>query len=1140
MANVSEKSLQTSTMPSVYVRKIVLEDGPSIAVKKSNAVDTSRRVRKKKTKDGKIQYEPSPMTKAVFTEQDGSLRSRVEVVIKEVVPAGPGRNNEGSWIYNRDEASLIKLKVIQSTNAQLSKYLVSSNFFNKCMVKIPPQFIEFVDYQQKEITLSPEGASRGKLSESWNDSTGNRIVGVYRTFTFDAPEIRPKHLTYFATCEFHSDQTNPQTEAVHSPVTIERVVNKSQPVENAAVYRTQEGQIWAGPVHYHPSQGWMEGAFHTSQTHGKLTREGVPNLKVHDLRILDDVAKLPITLVPQAGFESQKTDYFSDLYLTRDKNGRGLMVFNFDHINYIIDRSKFGALVETAAPGVRESIISRSPIMNLEVYRRRVVLRNGLNRLQSAAEVKYEFNPIDAEPEEIVISSADAGSRLKGVSKYNATGEYANRFVLLPSNTDPPSGYELTGDIKEIPTGARRLRSFSIGDIGISHITDGEYQYGVRLKVKDGTLQFLQTAINDFAKAISLVEKYARDSERPINYQKTLGRFTQRFWRQNSDQGGRIVEPWMGAIVKYIEVLDLATDITSVQKNLLSKALYSMISPYTGSPEGIFKFIGMMRTLESQIFQVAKISKKPHARDRSSLRQTKLSSGMDAEHLFNEVFDSNVLKGTGFDYFGVDSESSGIREITADSLRSRIDTELQRYAPTSMNADQVASMNPSLSSDQVTALVEDSDKYSHMAPAFLEMSNNRINLLSPNIDPLDYVAATAVVGNAIKNPAARSVSVPPSGKAVQALTTANQGASAERLGVLNALSVENIINLGIEIGTVEELDDDIASFSEPSSDYLWGDSPFATEVGAEPNLRIPVPTQEQDILSVASRLMTSELSVSPDAKVVPFSFDLSANNNFIDRRLRPNVQLATVEAQDAVTKAIAALPRQVRLLATAAEPLYGEANDANSNGFIYNFSMLRKIEYLSNYDDESLKRPHWRQLADNVLDNIEAPLLCRIKRYENSVTNVGEYNEVDQLPVYDEYFFITPRSQFSASRRGSILASGARVVVRPSIGTKSGFIRSSLTGGPSQEIVDQLFTYETAQVNLGLQTDYAMTRVPKAPANRFGSVSGVSTSTISVPSQPVVSPAAQSAPASTTRTMTSTAPAMTSAAPTPSTSGGSY
>ena len=1116
MANVNEKSLQTSPMPSVYVRKIVLEEGPAIAAKNLNVVDKSRRVKKKTSKGGTINYEPSPMTKAIFTEQDGSLQCNVEVVIKEVLADGPGSKNASSWLYNTSQANLIKLKVIQSTNLSLSKYLTRSNFFNKCMVKIPPQFTKFVDYEEKDITLSPAGTQRGKLSESWNDGTGNRIVGIYRNFTFKSPVINPEHLSYFVMCEFHSDNTNPQTESIHSPVTIERVLNKSQLVETAAIFRDARGQIWAGPVHQHPAKGWMEGAFHTSRAHGLLTREDVPNLKVHDLRVLDDVARLPISLTPNKKINPQKTDYFSDLYLTRDKSGRGLMVFNFHHLNYIIDQSKFGALVETAAPGVRENIISRSPIMHLEVFRRRVVLREGLNRLQSSAQIKYEFNPIDAEPEEIVVSTGGGGAGIRGMLKYNATGEYNNRFVVLPPSADPPAGYELYGEVTEIASSTQALRTFAVTDASVSQITDGEYQYGVRIKVKDGVSSFLDTSIADFASAISLVEKYARESERPINYQKTLGRFTQHFWRLNSDQRGRIVEPWMGAIVKYIELVDLVTDIADVQKSLLAKAIYSMISPYTGSPQGILRFIGMMRTLESQIFQISKIAKKPHTKNKSSISQSKPSVGMDIQHMFKEVFDSNVLKNTGFDYFGIDSNSVGIRQVNADSLRTRIDTELARYTPTTMNSDQIASKNPSLSANQVAALVSDSNTYTHMAPAFLEMSNSRINLLSQNIDPLDYVAATAVVTNVIKNPAARSVSVPPSGKAQQAFATANQGASADRLEVLNSLAVENIINLGIEIETLEEISNDAsASPDSPSGNFLGGKSPFSTGVGEQPNLRIPVPTTQQDILSVASRLITSELSVSPDAAKVPFSFDLSANDNFIDRRLRPNILLQSVDSQDAVAEAIGGLPRQVRLLAAAAQPLYGEQNDANSNGFIYNFSMLRSIEYLSNYEDGSLKRPVWRAMRDNVLDSILSPLLCRIKRYENPVTNVGEYNEVDQLPVYDEYFFIVPVSPAAAntSRRPT---SGARVLISRGAGRKSGFIRSSLTTGPVQEIASQLFRYEAAQVSLGLQTDYAMTRVPKAPANRFGSVSGVMTT--SAPAAAATATAAPS-PAVTTNPM---------------------
>lgn len=1090
MANVNEKSLLTSAMPSVYVRKIILEPGPSISTKRSTVVDKSRPVRKRRTKSGPLRYQATPMTKGVYNKQAGSLQTRLEVAVKDVVLKG--KNNQ-SWLFDDSQAKLIKLKAIQSTNLKLTKYLTRSNYFNKCMVKIPQRFTEFIDYEIKEMTLVPEGAARGKLSESFLTGTPNHIAGIYRNFTFNAPTSNPKHLTYFVVCEFHSDTNDLQQDTIHGPVVVERVISASSLVEESFIFKDANGSIWGGPVHYTKATGWMEGAFHGPHEHGSLTRERLPNLKVQDLRIFDEVAKLPITLAPNRATNMAKTDYLSDLYLTRDKDGNSLLLFHFNHLNYMIDRSKFGPLLKTSSSGVQQRILSLSPILNIEIFRRRVTLREGLNRLQSSAELKYEFNQMDPDPEAIVASTADRQRQLQSRSKYTATGEYYNRFTVLPTGQNPPAGYKFFGKIEEVAAYQETgLRTFSVVDADMAGITDGVYQYGVRIKVQDGTAAFLKRNMTELSRSAEMLEAYFASSERPAHFQRTLQRFTETFWRLYTNRGGRIVEPWLGAIVKYIEVLDLATNISGDQKYKLSKALYSVISPYTGRPSGILRFIEMVRVLETQVFQITNIAKESHAKDRSAISQTTINRTIDLEHQFPETFDSNVLKNTGFDYFGVNTTDVGILQLRAGTFKTRVDTELNRYAKTTFTAEEAVEASKSLSPTDVEVLAADGEKYTHIAPAYLEVSNTKINLLSANIDPLDYVTATAVVDSILKNPAARSVSVPASAPALGLMAMASQGASLERLTSLNSLAVENARSMGIEIDTIPELAEEAETQSElPSGDYLGGASPFAVATAAEPTVTVKQVSEDQDILAVASILGQSELSSSPNASKTPISFDLTRDDNFINRRIRPNLQMeGVVQAKGSMTAALQALPKQIRMLTLNKENLYGDEEDAQTNGFIYNFAMLRAVEYLSGYTGRSLKRPVWKLITSSVLDNIKVPLICRINRYNNPATNVGGYDKLDQLPVYNEFFLLAPEASGVSPALVKPIISGAKI----SSATRSrpgGFIRSSLLRSPAKEIAQELFRYENAQRSLGLQTDYALTRVPKAPANKFGSTAGV-------------------------------------------------
>ena len=1110
MAKVNENSLSTSLMPTAYVRKVILDSGSSLSTKAVNVVDKSRPTKKVRQKDGTLTYEPPQVQPSTTSSeaQTESLNARIEIVVKDVLI---GKEGQQSWLFRESEASMIKLKVIQSANVNLSKYLTNTPYFNKCMMSIPPVYNRFIDYEIKEITLQPEGAARGKLSVAWNEGTGNRIAGIYRNFTFESPTLNPEHLTYFVFCEFHSDQTESQENATHSPVIVERVIDSGRIVKDSYVFRDSADRIWAGPVHYHPSSGWMEGAFHGPHQHGRLTRRALPNLKIHDMRVLRDISRLPINLTPRLSPTSHQKNYFSDLYVARSKEGSAHMVLNFNHLNFMIGESKFGSFLKTSPTDVQRAVLQSSPIVNLEVFRRRVVLRKGLNRVESAAEIKNEFNPLDAPPEKIIVSTTQgAGSSILSKSKYNATGEFYNRFVVISDGGKIPDGYHLFGNIKEVESRTPDFnRTFMITDNDISEITDGIYEYGIRVRIKDGTINFLQEKVGSLGLVATMLQEYHANSERSIHYQRTLQRFTERFWNTYANGPGRLVHPWLGSIVKYIEVLDLVTDVSEAQKADLARTLYAAVNPYSGSPAGILRFIEMVRSLESQVFELAKISKKGHTKNKSSVDQAALDTNLDAENIFSTTFDTNVLKNTGFDYFDTAAVTDEMLQMPKTQFQDRINNELSRYSNNLLTPAEISATAPSLSQEEIGVLTSMSEKYTHIAPAALEVANTKINLLSPNVDPLDYVTATAVIENVIQKPAARSVSVPPDAKALGALTMANQGPSATRLDILNSLTVENARSWGIEVDTIEEITQVQKMVAgRPSGDYLGGDSFFATETQREPeNTRLQV-TQNQDILSVGSYIARAELTSEALIDKEPISFDLANANNFIDRRIRPDIALrAEGLSTTALTDRLAMLPPQVRLLSLNREHLYGQEDDAQSNGFIYNIGMLRAVEYLSSYKAGSLKRPVWSPITESLLEGMEAPLLCRINRYSDPAIEIGKYSKLNEIPVYNEYFMILP-SPTPPTRRPRLQISGAKVIFTRQSGAR-GFIRSSLSSGPQKTVALQLFRYEAAQRRLGMQTDYALTRVPKAPANRFGKTPGASSIDKGASAAPAAQPMTQ-------------------------------
>lgn len=69
--------------------------------------------------------------------------------------------------------------------------------------------------------------------------------------------------------------------------------------------------------------------------------------------------------------------------------------------------------------------------------------------------------------------------------------------------------------------------------------------------------------------------------------------------------------------------------------------------------------------------------------------------------------------------------------------------------------------------------------------------------------------------------------------------------------------------------------------------------------------------------------------------------------------------------------------------------------------------MLRRVEYLSGFKNNSIKDEIWKKLTFQNIASTAGTLLCRIKKYDEPLLNIGSYELVNSLPVYNEYFTIT-------------------------------------------------------------------------------------------------------------------------------------
>ena len=283
-------------------------------------------------------------------------------------------------------------------------------FFNKNDMGVFAKYNKFIDYQIQETSLASFAAATDdkKIIKQQNSLTKNEVLSLVETMEFNVPH-RPQHLNYFVVCQV-GESPKGGVFIPHSPVVVEQVIRNFQAVDKAFKFTEGDGTLFPGPVHEHSTMGWMEGSFHVEGDHKTLTMEWVKNDKLVYQAAIDHTDAYTIDIATPAA--DDRVNYFSDLYLTSDRAGSAVFGFNFDHLNFMTNNSKFGGLFRNADPRVRASLLAASPILDLSVMRKRVRVHEGENRLQSATEQLAPFIDVQEAPA-MVVCSFDMGGSLQ-------------------------------------------------------------------------------------------------------------------------------------------------------------------------------------------------------------------------------------------------------------------------------------------------------------------------------------------------------------------------------------------------------------------------------------------------------------------------------------------------------------------------------------------------------------------------------------------------------------------------------------------------------------------------------------------------------------------------------------------------------
>ena len=502
-----------------------------------------------------------------------------------------------------EQALEVQLKQGEGQAAQRGAETVNlKNYFKVwCMITDSQDVTNDLETAFEANTYANGMALARALGAQWATKTLNDAISTYYNsdgtvqiiipYSFDLDANEPvQHLTIFTYVQLDTDSLEADF-SISLPESLKNLVSRFEEeivIQNSSVnpelriFLTEGGEIWNGAIHVHNGQ-YMEGATHTSEPHGFLTKTSAPINNVQDFRIRDEInvliAEFENLTTLQNTFPGQqeilnrtisKNSYFSEIMLTKDENRNTRFLFAFDYGKYVLENSKYSSLILKMTPFARQAIVLQSQIVQFILNKKQVKKECYRNKLNSPVQ---NFILSDETPTTPVILSLD-DTNLNEIN------------LVLPNQEDTDNSI---------------VRYFTGVDTDIK--SDGTYQYDIDIEIIDGFIPIMNFVFKALENTISEYEKYVALTQIPNVYDPDARKFT--------PDGINIMSSGSGSLSQivsvYLTVLSYFVEINSTQLESFELKILNSISPTNGTVDGVLIFNDMLNLLLAQINNIMSV-----------------------------------------------------------------------------------------------------------------------------------------------------------------------------------------------------------------------------------------------------------------------------------------------------------------------------------------------------------------------------------------------------------------------------------------------------------------------------------------------------------------------------------------------------
>jgi len=940
-----------------------------------------------------------------------------------------------SFLSNSDINKFLKVKIIQSRNqAKTDQIIGNRGRYKNLGTLLKEGGIEVAEYSINDILASDAGGQYKILKGGGNPDTinglyttggeftlpdGSGYVGYYHihpdngpmvgsehtdqphdrltivkegekvvipfTFQFNISEANPRNLSYFAFSYFDFESLGPDMDLPEDYRAISGVVESLEVIKAGQI--TGEGNSVIQDFRAVKRLSELD-------IKPKLADRNVPaKIERVNLQLNDGLKNL------------ENSAYYTDFYVTRDRNGNSRFFFGIDMLKMMLQNSVFGKYFVDAPPVAIDQIMSRTRINYISVFRRRVVPLPGNNKLggETIVEKVFDVN----EPEKIIIS---ANSNRRIIQNRTREGSLRELNIL------PGPEYKY-------------LKHFVGSDLRMDEESYGHYQYGVEIEIEDGTIDFMLNKYNKLARAKANLDEYVNILNIPNVYQKPRRAF-------NLKQHYRdMVVP---AIAIYLDIVSIFfRDIqTSENANLrrfrkrFTSALFDVTRPKTKTSKGVLELLQLIDNLLGKLrntLGVASQSLSANISERSSAGSSAKKSGKSAtskksykfRKYFAELFDSETPKEVGFDYLTTDEEevedNEGLKTISFSSFGNRLGLEMDKFY-----ADREANVTVDVAGQSLSLNTNIDLTPIHLGPSMVIIGKSKLPLTNQGVDLWDRESNDLVAN--------RILTYKKTGHLSNSVFSVNNKSKLTIKQQQNSYYSNNFLSrVGVTIEKVVE--EGIAS-KKTFVDDTFGDKlqKADTETESLDKLTTSQEVPQLGSINTVSKVMNSFSLGSKVDAVEAVNVSKEREEKLSLDRLNPTT-IKNIFSQRlnnrSNTEIVSKMPLQLKSIVAASA---GSAKVKNnwsqlskdpfvdyrtSNSFIFNYLQLQAVEMLTGYqiteqvEGVLIKQPIFEMATLNKMRKFGSrEILCRMKRFEDQDMPSVDTGEGLDLPLFDNYFIV--------------------------------------------------------------------------------------------------------------------------------------